>query len=54
LPQLERERAALGRRWEIRGRELDRLLRGMKQKLFRYQREGVERFLGIGPAASRR
>jgi SNF2 family DNA or RNA helicase len=48
LPQLERERAALGRGWEIRGRELDRLLRGMKQKLFRYQREGVERFLRIG------
>jgi len=48
LPQLERERAAFGRRWEIRGRELDQLLRGMKQKLFRYQREGVERFLRVG------
>jgi SNF2 domain-containing protein/helicase-like protein/SWIM zinc finger len=48
LPQLERERAALARRWAIRGRELDQLLRGMKQKLYRYQREGVERFLGVG------
>jgi len=48
LPQLERERAALARRWPIRGRELDRLLRGMKQRLFPYQREGVDRFLRAG------
>jgi superfamily II DNA or RNA helicase len=48
LPQLERERAALERRWPIRGRELDRLLRGMKQRLFAYQREGVDRFLRSG------
>jgi hypothetical protein len=48
LPQLERERAALARRWPIRGRELDRLLRGMKQPLFPYQREGVDRFLRVG------
>jgi superfamily II DNA or RNA helicase len=48
LPQLERERAALARRWAIRSRELDGLLRGLKQKLFPYQREGVERFLGAG------
>jgi superfamily II DNA or RNA helicase len=48
LPQLERERAALGRRWAIRARELDALLRGMKQKLFPYQRDGVARFLGAG------
>lgn len=48
LPQLERERAALARRWPIRGRELDGLLRGLKQRLFPYQREGVERFLRVG------
>ncbi|HEX3760676.1 MAG TPA: DEAD/DEAH box helicase [Kofleriaceae bacterium] len=48
LPQLERERAMLARQWSIRGRELDRLLRGMKQRLFPYQRDGVERFLRGG------
>ncbi|HEU4730603.1 MAG TPA: DEAD/DEAH box helicase [Kofleriaceae bacterium] len=48
LPQLERERAALSRQWPIRGRELDRLLRGLKQRLFPYQREGVDRFLRAG------
>lgn len=48
LPQLEREHEALGRRWSVRGRELARLLRGLKQPLFPYQREGVERFLRAG------
>ncbi len=48
LPQLERERAALSRGWPIRGRELDRLLRGLKQRLLPYQREGVDRFLRAG------
>jgi superfamily II DNA or RNA helicase len=48
LPLLERERAELARRQPIGGRELDRLLRGLKQKLFPYQRQGVERFLGAG------
>jgi hypothetical protein len=48
LPLLEQERAALTRRWPVSGREVDRLLRGMKQRLFPYQREGVERFLRAG------
>ena len=48
LPQLERERGDLGRRHQVGKREVDRLLRGLKQKLFAYQREGVERFLGAG------
>ncbi|HEX4422359.1 MAG TPA: DEAD/DEAH box helicase [Kofleriaceae bacterium] len=48
VPQLEREHAAIGRRWSLRARELDRLLRGMKQRLFPYQRDGVERFLRVG------
>ena len=48
LPQLGRERATLARRWELRGRELDGLLRGLNQKLFAYQREGVDRFLRAG------
>jgi SNF2 family DNA or RNA helicase len=48
LPQLECERANLARRWPIRGRELDRLLHGMKQRLFPYQRDGVDRFLRVG------
>jgi hypothetical protein len=48
LPLLERERADLERRQPIGAREVDRLLRGLKQKLFAYQREGVERFLSVG------
>ncbi len=48
LPLLERELAALTRRQAIGVREVDRLLRGLKQKLFAYQREGVERFLRVG------
>ena len=48
LPLLERERDALDRRQAISARELDRCLRGLKQELFPYQREGVERFLGAG------
>ena len=47
-PLLERERAELGRRRPLAARELGRLLRGLKQKLFAYQREGVARFLGAG------
>lgn len=48
LPLLERERAALACRQPISAREVDRLLRGLKQKLFAYQRDGVERFLSVG------
>jgi hypothetical protein len=48
LPLLERERADLGRRQVIGEREVDRLLRGLKQPLFAYQRAGVERFLQVG------
>src|SRR6185295_14032260 len=40
LPLLVRERADLERRQEIGAREVARLLRGLKQKLFAYQREG--------------
>jgi superfamily II DNA or RNA helicase len=48
LPLLARERADLERRQAIGTREVARLLRGLKQKLFAYQRDGVERFLGVG------
>jgi len=48
LPLLEAERASLGRRKAIGSREIDRLLRGLKQTLFPYQREGVARFLEVG------
>ncbi len=48
LPLLERERDDLGRRQIIAPRKLDRLTRGLRQKLFPYQREGVERFLNAG------
>jgi superfamily II DNA or RNA helicase len=48
LPQLERERADLARRQPVGERELTRLLRGLKQKLFPYQRDGVARFLSTG------
>jgi len=47
-PLLEREQTELGRRHPIAAREVTRLLHGLKQKLFAYQREGVERFLGAG------
>src|SRR5690606_35747097 len=43
LPLLERERDELARRQAIASRELDRMLRGLRQKLFPYQREGVAR-----------
>jgi superfamily II DNA or RNA helicase len=48
LPLLEHEREELERRQVIASHELDRLLRGLRQKLFPYQREGVERFLNAG------
>lgn len=48
LPLLERERKELDRRQVIGSRELDRLTRGLRQKLFPYQREGVERFMNAG------
>jgi SNF2 family DNA or RNA helicase len=48
VPLLVREREELGRRQGMPARELDRLLRGLRQKLFPYQREGVERFLNAG------
>ncbi len=48
VPLLEREREALGRRQVIASRDLDRLIRGLRQKLFPYQRAGVERFLNAG------
>ncbi len=54
-PLLEDELAASRRRLgsvgshsRLAGRELDRALRGLKRKLFPYQREGVARFLGAG------
>ncbi|MEO7733523.1 MAG: DEAD/DEAH box helicase, partial [Kofleriaceae bacterium] len=48
VPLLERERADLERRQVPGRRDVDRWLRGLKQKLFTYQREGVERFLSAG------
>jgi hypothetical protein len=48
LPLLERERATLRRGGSLGKRELDRVLRGLKRKLFPYQREGVARFLSAG------
>ncbi|MGE0551599.1 MAG: DEAD/DEAH box helicase [Kofleriaceae bacterium] len=48
LQLLEQEREQLERRQGIASREIDRLTRGLRQKLFPYQREGVERFLNAG------
>ncbi|HWU91254.1 MAG TPA: DEAD/DEAH box helicase, partial [Kofleriaceae bacterium] len=47
-PLLEREREVLRRGRAVSPRELDRLLRGLRRKLFPYQREGVARFLATG------
>ncbi|MGE0867548.1 MAG: DEAD/DEAH box helicase [Kofleriaceae bacterium] len=48
VPLLEREREELDRRQLIELRDIDRWTRGLRQKLFPYQREGVERFLRAG------
>ena len=48
LPFLVAEHATTVRGLAVSARELDRLLRGLKQKLFAYQRAGVLRFLATG------
>lgn len=48
VPMLEAERDAATCGLGIDEREIDRSLRGLKQKLFPYQREGVARFLRAG------